>query len=208
MAQMWNAHLDALVGRIHGHAGDTLVSIEDRGAGIGCECVPVPSLSSRLDVLLLQKPHVKKQGFSHTFVGLGIGMSVAAVHSQRPWAAVVAYGIEVVNNVGQAPTFWTARDSSFIDVTLTSPSMSQFIGDWKVRCDWTTSDHNSVDITLRVPRGRGGGDTANMRFDIHRADWKRFSESLADLLRSRLEVLGLQSAEDVKEMTDTLTIIL
>ncbi|KMQ90177.1 reverse transcriptase [Lasius niger] len=258
-------------------------------------------VEKRLDVLLLQEPHVKKQGLSHTFVGLGIGMRVAAVRSQRPWAAVAvcnpkfqimfvsqlstthcvcaevqapgfsfyvascyfqysdkieehlrhleavfhslrgkrlivavdanarsslwgsqetddrgakledlvrAYGIEVVNDVGQAPTFWTARGSSFIDVTLASPSISQFIGDWKVRCDWTTSDHNSVDIRLRVPRGRGGGGTANTRFDIRRADWERFSESLADLSRSRLEVLGLQSAEDVEEMANTLTIIL
>ncbi|KMQ95340.1 TRAS5 protein [Lasius niger] len=112
------------------------------------------------------------------------------------------------NDVGQAPTFWTARGSSFVDVTLASPSMSQFIGDWKVRCDWTTSDHNSVDIRLKVPRGRGGGGTANTRFDIRRADWERFSESLANLLRSRLEVLGLQSADDVEKMADTLTIIL
>ncbi|KMQ93113.1 retrovirus-related pol polyprotein [Lasius niger] len=204
-------------------------------------------VEKRLDVLL-QEPHVKKQGLCHTFVGSGIGMKYsdeieehlrhikAVFHSLREKRLIVvvdanarsslwclhetvdrgakledliqANGIEVVNDVGQAPTFWMARGSSFIDVTLVSASMSQFIGDWKVRCDWTTSDHNSVNIRLRVPRGRGGGGIANTRFDIRRADWKRFFENLTDLSRSRLEVLGLQSAEDVEEMADTHKIIL
>ncbi|KMQ92114.1 fibrocystin [Lasius niger] len=45
-------------------------------------------VEEELDVLLLQEPHFKKQGSSHTFVGLGMGMKVAAVRLQRPWAAV------------------------------------------------------------------------------------------------------------------------
>jgi hypothetical protein len=62
------------------------------------------------------------------------------------------FGFQVLNDAAQPPTYWTARESSFIDVTLASPTMSQFIGDWKVRQDWTSSDHNSVDIRVRVPR--------------------------------------------------------
>ncbi|KAL6416642.1 hypothetical protein ACFW04_013282 [Cataglyphis niger] len=120
-----------------------------------------------------------------------------------------SFGMNVVNDAGQGPTFWTARGSSFIDVTLTSPSMNQFIGDWKVRPDWTTSDHNAVDIRLRVPKGSGRDrGAANMRFDIRRADWERFAESLTDLSRSKLEVLDLCSAIRVEEMAETMAAVL
>ena len=42
----------------------------------------------RLDVLLLQEPHVRREGSSYLVAGLGIRAKVAAVSSQRPWAAV------------------------------------------------------------------------------------------------------------------------
>lgn len=117
-----------------------------------------------------------------------------------------AFGLQVVNRAGQSPTFWTARGSSFIDVTLASPSMTQFVGEWNVRCGWTTSDHNAVDIRLRVPRVAGCDQlTANMRFDTRRADWEQFAERLADLSGSKLEVLALESVADVEFMSEALT---
>lgn len=67
---------------------------------------------------------------------------------------ISAYGMVVINNIGQGPTYRTARGASYIDVTLASPAMSQFLGEWKVRNNWTTSDHNSVDIRLRVPKAK------------------------------------------------------
>lgn len=116
-----------------------------------------------------------------------------------------AYGMTVVNDADQPPTYWTEGGSSYIDVTLASPRMNQFIGDWKVRCDWTTSDHSSVDIRLRMPKVAGNDQgVASGRFDINRADWERFAESLADLSRSRLEVLDLNSAADINCMADEL----
>ena len=256
----------------------------------------------RLDVLLLQEPYVRKQNSSHTFYGLGTGFRVAAVRSQKPWAAVAicnpnidmlfvsqlstthcvcvevqapnfsfyvvscyfqysdeiekhlrhlemvchslrgkrllvavdanarsslwgpqetdergakfedlirAFGLQVLNDAAQPPTYWTARGSSYIDVTLATPTMSQFIGEWKVRQDWTSSDHNSVDIMVRVPRGSSNDQGAKSnRFDTRRADWDRFSESLSDLSKSHLEVLALQSAEDVELMAQELTVVL
>ncbi|KAL0103807.1 hypothetical protein PUN28_017844 [Cardiocondyla obscurior] len=116
-----------------------------------------------------------------------------------------AFGLNVVNRVGQPPTYWTPRGSSYIDVTLASPSMSRFIREWKVRCGWTTSDHNAVDIGLGMPK-KSGGDrcVANSRFDVRRADWERFAGSLTDLSRSKLGVLELVSAEDVETMAETL----
>jgi len=120
-----------------------------------------------------------------------------------------AFGLHILNDATQPPTFWTPTGSSFIDITLASPTMSQFIGEWRVRQEWTSSDHNSVDIRVRVPRVAGnerGGRTG--RFDTRRADWDLFSGSLRDLSRSRLEVLGLQSAEEVEFIAQELTVVL
>jgi len=96
-----------------------------------------------------------------------------------------AFGFQVLNDVTQPPTFWTPTGSSFIDVTLASPTMSQFIGEWRVGQEWTSSDHNSVDIRVRVPRAADNkrGERTG-RFDTRRADWDLFSGNLRDLSRS------------------------
>jgi len=87
--------------------------------------------------------------------------------------------------------------------------MNKFISDWKVRCDWTTSDHRTVDIRLRVPKGSGGDrGAANTRFDTSRADWERFSGTLTDLSRSQLEAIDLCSTVEVEKMAETLTVVL
>ncbi|XP_011135133.2 uncharacterized protein LOC105180640 [Harpegnathos saltator] len=95
--------------------------------------------------------------------------------------------------------------SSYIDVTLASPVMSRFVGEWKVREAWTTSDHNSLD-RLRVPKVRGKDQRAltTVRFDVSRADWESFAESLTDLSRSRLEILDLESARDEESFAKVL----
>jgi len=49
-----------------------------------------------------------------------------------------AFGFQVLNDATQPPTFWTSTGSSYIDVTLASPTMSKFIGEWKVRQEWTS----------------------------------------------------------------------
>ena len=58
-----------------------------------------------------------------------------------------AFGLHVVNDAAQPLTYWTTRGSSFIDATLASTEMLRFIGSWRVRPDWTSSDH-SADICL------------------------------------------------------------
>lgn len=118
---------------------------------------------------------------------------------------ISAHGLEILNDAGQGPTFETMQGTSFIDVTLASPTMIQFIGDWKVWRNWTSSDHNIIEIRLRVPRANGNErKSANNRFDISRADWEQFSKSLTDLSKSRLEVLDLNSQAEVEGMAVTL----
>ena len=117
-----------------------------------------------------------------------------------------AFDLYVVNDAAKPPTYWTTRESSFIDVTLASTEMLRFIGGWRVRPDWTTSDHNAVDICSRPPKvSKAEGCVGDRRFDTRRADWDRFAESLADHSRSRQEGLGLVSASDVEAMATELT---
>jgi hypothetical protein len=120
-----------------------------------------------------------------------------------------AFGLQVLNDSAQPPTYWTARGLSLIEVTLASSTMSQFIGDWKVRQDWTSSNHNSVDMRVRVPRESSNNrETETNRFDTRPADWDQFSASLSDLSKSQLEVLDLLSAESVELMTEKFTVVL
>jgi len=68
--------------------GDRILQLNMRRLAVIMGEVRQLVVEKRFHVLLLQEPHFRKQGLSHTFVGLGIGMKVAAVRSQRPWAAV------------------------------------------------------------------------------------------------------------------------
>jgi len=69
-----------------------------------------------------------------------------------------------------------------------------------VRREWTTSNPNPVKIGLRASRTTNDRRTVNSRFDIRRADWEGFSESLKDLSGSRLGTLGPKSAEEAEKM--------
>lgn len=256
----------------------------------------------RLDVLLLQEPHVRGQRTGHVFYGLGTSMKVAAVRTERPWAAVALcnpdynllfvsqlstthcvcaevqapsfsfyvvshyfqwsddigehlrhlamvlrslrgkrvlialdanarsalwgpqesnergtqverliqeFDLRVANRIDQGPTFWTTQGSSYIDVTLGSPSMTPFIGEWKIRDNWTTSDHNAVDIRLRAPTAVANAEGAvARRFNVKRADWDLFASALIRLSETRLQGLPLSSVEEVETMAKTLTEVL
>lgn len=122
---------------------------------------------------------------------------------------ILAHGVELLNDANQPPTFWTPRGESYIDITLGTPSMSQYVSDWRVRTDWSTSDHRALDIRLRVPKAAGSEQSSGpRRFNTRKADWERFDEILKTLSRDRLEVLDLNSAEDVERMATTLTEVL
>lgn len=119
------------------------------------------------------------------------------------------FDLQVINDARQPPTFWTTRGSSYIDVTLTSSSMTQFIGKWTVREGWTTSDHNALDIEMRVPKAAGNDERPRTsRFDANRADWDRFAQILTDLSGTRLEGLPLESSGDVETMAGAVTSVL
>lgn len=116
-----------------------------------------------------------------------------------------AHGMIVVNKAGQPPTFWATHGSSFIDVTLASSNMSQFLGDWNVREGWTTSDHNSIEIGLGIPAVCGDEQSSSGRFNTKKVDWEKFSKALVDLAATRLSGPCPDSVEEVESMAEALT---
>ena len=84
--------------------------------------------------------------------------------------------------------------------------MFRFVGNWRVRTDWTSSDHNAVEIRLRAPKAAEGERRAgNTRSDTRRTDWELYLKTLAEYSRQQLEPLELESAGDVEHVAATLT---
>ena len=155
----------------------------------------------RLDVLLLQEPYAGKLGSSGTICRLGLGVRVVLLEE-----LIQAFGLYVVNDAAQPPSYWTTKGSSYIDVTLASPEMFRFVGNWRVRTDWMSSDHNAVVIRLSSPKAAAGERRAgNTRFDTRRADWEQYATTLAEHSRQQLEPLELGSAGDFVHMAATLS---
>jgi len=82
------------------------------------------------------------------------------------------------------------------------PSNKPIIDTWKVRREWTTSNHSPVEIGRRTPRTANDRRTASIhRFDIRRADWIQWEPERS---RSRLGILGPKSAEEAEIMAEEL----
>ena len=111
----------------------------------------------------------------------------------------------VHNQKSQPPTYETENGESYIDVTLFSQSMSDYIREWKVRRDWTCSDHNAIEIRIAAPSTSNDHLAEASRFNVEKADWKKFNQSLTDISASVLEPVPLRSREDVEAMARTLT---
>jgi hypothetical protein len=58
--------------------------------------------------------------------------------------------LDIISKPGTLPTFQNAVGKSYIDLTLTTPSATPYIDDWKVSEYITMSDHNAVTFTCRI----------------------------------------------------------
>jgi hypothetical protein len=56
-------------------------------------------------------------------------------------AIIAQYGLHVLNQPGQTPTFETTRGRSNIDITMASPEIILLVKSWRVHEDGTSSDH-------------------------------------------------------------------
>ena len=106
----------------------------------------------------------------------------------------------IANDVG-LPTFSSSRGSSHIDVTLLSHQLWPSLDAWRVRQDWTTSDHAVLEIVLRAPTKRRLVRTT--RYNLKRANWTSFVGS-AELALMDTD-LFLRSPQDVNTLANEVT---
>lgn len=91
---------------------------------------------------------------------------------------IANHNLEIQNVESLYTTFAGPRGNSNIDLTIATSVLSESVGEWKVIPSVTTSDHNVImyelslnNIMLATPLER--------RFDVAKADWVLFNESLA-----------------------------
>ena len=110
-----------------------------------------------------------------------------------------------MNDAAQQPTYWTTKGSPYIDVTLASSKILRFVGNWRVRTEWKSSDHNAVEIRWRAPKaGAGERRAGKTKFDTRRADWELYVKTLPEYSLQNLEPLELESTGDVEHMAASL----
>ena len=106
----------------------------------------------------------------------------------------------IANEVG-LPTFSSSRGTSHIDVTLLSHRLWPTLDSWRVRQDWTTSDHAVLEIILRAPTTTRL--VRSTRFNMKRANWTPFIRD-TELALMDAE-LTLRSPRDVNSLADEVT---
>ena len=128
----------------------------------------------------------------------GGGSRRAARRGDRMEAFIASRGLVVVNRPGNLTTYSSSAGQSNIDVTLATPSAHAMIRAWRVRDDWTTSDHRAIEVKLGPVPGHEPGPDHTGRFVTLRADWERFDAELSDERRVALRDAVIESAEDVE----------
>jgi ribonuclease HI/retron-type reverse transcriptase len=114
---------------------------------------------------------------------------------------IYAQGL-ALSNQGHKPTFETRRGSSIIDLTLTSPSLTNSITNWRVCDEMHLSDHHLITCQIRLaPEAlplRKGRKLKNV-------NWDNFSASVAISLVDYVEPLlwSPKTIEDCASLLQT-----
>lgn len=114
-------------------------------------------------------------------------------------------GLVVLNEPGQLPTFSSAAGESFVDVTLATATVSRACRSWRVRDDWTSSDHRAVTLTVARSRGHNGRSTETPVYNLKKADWRLFVGTLRGIWDSKRVSYGDVSPNEVPVLTRHLT---
>lgn len=95
------------------------------------------------------------------------------------WANTEGY--EICNRAEQGPTFFNARGSSFIDLTM---SKNVTVENWEVEEEESLSGHCYIKYTVKMLEKVGG---ANRKvYDFANTDWERFKNKLREMTDSKL----------------------
>lgn len=85
-----------------------------------------------------------------------------------------------IHNKGNSPTFVTERREEVIDITLSSPDVSDQVLGWHVSPQWTASDHKWLEFDLVSDEVE-----PKMFRDPSKTDWDKFLEKLSESRQSR-----------------------
>lgn len=116
---------------------------------------------------------------------------------------IVRKGMNVLNEPARAYTFSGARGESDIDVTLLKGS--GYRCEWKLKDDWSVSDHNPILIVISVGQDECGmRDSRMKRWNARKCEWNKYrcliESSASDFGYERY--LGLSAGEKVGLMYD------
>lgn len=124
------------------------------------------------------------------------------------------FNLTSINNKFAPPTFEDndkkSYKKSYIDVTLVSEAMLPMVKDWKVQREWTTSDHNSIEINIDIrdnsqTRETGKQHLNKQRFNTKKADWEKFRRTLIEQSIEKLANFDPTDEQEVEEIANKLT---
>lgn len=84
----------------------------------------------------------------------------------------------LLNSDSYLPTYSSIHGESYIDITISTINFVQFLGNLKVREDWTTSDHRCITFKVYKNRNRPNTYFDTNRVNHKRADWDLFYDAL------------------------------
>jgi hypothetical protein len=85
----------------------------------------------------------------------------------------------IILNNSNVPTFWRTNGESFIDVTIASQSIANFVYNWRVADEETLSDHNYITFELNFISSAVYHTAYNdFRYNTKFANWDSFKTSI------------------------------
>ena len=118
---------------------------------------------------------------------------------------LLEFNLDLHNKKNEPPTYETENGNSYVDIMISTQSMSKFICNWKVMRSWTNSDHNAIVFRVEASKSTKAEPAATARFNTDKAEWAKFARSLTNISSTDLEPLPLNSSNDVETMAKTLT---
>ena len=111
-------------------------------------------------------------------------------------------GLQIINEGDNLSTFYTVHAESNIDVTLATNPATNYIGRWKVREDWISSDHRAITFDVTPERERNSDmDRPNIiRFQTKKANWDKFNQKLREKIKNKRDD-PCENSRDVVRLT-------
>lgn len=112
--------------------------------------------------------------------------------------------LEIVNEAGNPSTF-CHNGESCIDLTLATRGISNRIKNWRVRTEWTSSDHRGITFEISSCLNRVSATDGEKRFALRKANWGLVTAQMYAEWIQMNPTPVLSSGEDIETFTNTVT---